>query len=129
MVIKSVWIATVDRISGAVERKTCAVAGIRFLCESQASLRSPLVEFWYLSSYSVPFFSPFPSVLLFSFCQLFFALLIYALKGILIEKEILDKPRKVTGFHYCLSQPKKRNNPQLAGLSKRTLKLLGYDEE
>lgn len=55
--------------------------------------------------------------------------LICVFKGILIEKEILDKPRKVTGFHYCLSQPKKRNNPQLAGLSKRTLKLLGYDEE
>jgi uncharacterized protein YdiU (UPF0061 family) len=55
--------------------------------------------------------------------------LICSFKGILVEKEILDKPRRVTDFHYCMSQPKKRNTPQLAGLSKRTLEMLGYDEE
>lgn len=51
MVVKSVWLATVDRISGTVERKTCAIAGIRFLTESQAFLQPPLVDLWYLSPF------------------------------------------------------------------------------
>lgn len=55
--------------------------------------------------------------------------MIAAFQGILVEQDILDKPRKVTKYHYCRSQPKARKNPHLAGLSRRVLSLLGYDEE
>lgn len=53
--------------------------------------------------------------------------LIGTYKGLKIEQQILDKPRKVTDYHYCMSQPKKRNQPHLAGLSKRVLNILGLD--
>lgn len=49
--------------------------------------------------------------------------------GIKCEKQILDKPRKVTEYHYCQSIPRVRKNPHIAGLSKRLIDSLGYDEQ
>ena len=48
-----------------------------------------------------------------------------------IQEDINDVPRKVTNFHFCRSQPKVRNNPQLYGLSKKAVELIGinYEEE
>jgi hypothetical protein len=48
-------------------------------------------------------------------------LLIEALK---VEQDIQDKPRKVTNYHFCRSQPKVRHSPQLFGLSKNALDLI-----
>ena len=47
--------------------------------------------------------------------------------GILVESAVNDHPRRVTDFHFCSSQPKKRNEPHLAGLSRNSINLLGLD--
>lgn len=41
--------------------------------------------------------------------------------GIRIQTDINDRPRKVTEYHFCRSQPKARNQPKLYGLSKKAL--------
>ena len=46
-----------------------------------------------------------------------------------IEQEINDKPRTVTDYHFCRSQPKVRKNPHIAGLSAGALELLDIDYE
>lgn len=48
-------------------------------------------------------------------------------QGILVEKDIDDHPRRVTNYHFCRSQPKIRNHPHLAGLSRDCITLLGLD--
>jgi len=60
MVIKSLWLTTATRIKGSVERKTCALAGIRFLTEAPAFLNQPLVVLWFVfSSLLANFFHTF----------------------------------------------------------------------
>jgi hypothetical protein len=54
---------------------------------------------------------------------------IKSLQNIKIQDKIQDTPRTVTEFQFCRSQPKVRNNPQLYGLSRRALELIGVDYE
>ena len=50
-----------------------------------------------------------------------------SLPGVKIQEEVQDVPRKVTDFHFCRSQPKPRNHPQLFGLSKAAVDMIGVD--
>jgi hypothetical protein len=50
-------------------------------------------------------------------------------EGVSIQKEINDVPRKVSEHQFCRSQPRVRKNPQLFGLSKKALELIGVDYE
>lgn len=51
-------------------------------------------------------------------------------EGIKVDQDIKDTPRKVTHYHFCRSTPKVRNHPQLFGLSRSALNLIGltYDD-
>ena len=51
------------------------------------------------------------------------------IQGIKIQQEIKDVPRKVTDYHFCRSEIKKRNHPQLYGLSRKALELIGINYE
>jgi hypothetical protein len=53
--------------------------------------------------------------------------LLFNFKGLNIEHEINDIPRRVTDYHFCKSQPKIRNNPQLSGISKKAIEMLGLN--
>jgi len=52
---------------------------------------------------------------------------LFAAQGIRIQEDVLDQPRKVTEYHYCRSNPKQRNQPEVYGLSKRAVEALGID--
>lgn len=49
------------------------------------------------------------------------------LEGIRIQEEVNDTPRKVPDYQFCRSIPRVRNNPQLFGLSRRAVQLIGID--
>lgn len=54
---------------------------------------------------------------------------IFSIPAVKIQQDIHDHPRTVKDYHFCRSQPKQRHNPQLLGLSKSALELLGIDYE
>ena len=50
-------------------------------------------------------------------------------EGVRVQEEVMDEPRKVSKYHFCRSQPKVRQAPQIYGLSKGALSALGLDHE